>query len=115
VEEGREEEGRGWLEKAAAAGEPEGLFNLGLLRIKEGDYQGAVGLFFQAWERGLTVAAKNIGVAYYKGVGVEAKDWDLARLWLARAGDKDSLALAAVVKSEQEKLGRDEDPSSIEL
>jgi hypothetical protein len=115
VEEGGEEEGRVWLEKAAAAGEPEGLFNLGLLRIKEGDYHGAVGLFLQAWERGLAVAAKNIGVAYYKGLGVEAKSWDLARMWLGRGGDKDSLALAAVIKSEQESLGGGGDPSNTEL
>lgn len=111
VEEGgkeKEEEGRGWLEMAAAAGEPEGLFNLGLLHIKGGKYKEAVALFLQAWERGLMVAAKNIGVAYYKGLGVETKDLDLAWMWLARAGDEDSRALAAVVKAEQEKAVKEQ-------
>ncbi len=89
-------EGRAWLEISARAGEPEGLYNLGLLEVTSpgGDEATAVSLFRQAAERGLSLGAANMGVAYLNGKGV-AKDARAAQEWFERAGDTRSLLLAA--------------------
>jgi TPR repeat protein len=99
VEAGRNvSEGRAWLEVSARAGEPEGLYNLGLLEATSegGNVTAAVVLFRQAAERGLSAAAANMGVAYYNGRGVE-RSLGEARAWFERAGDERSLLLAAKI------------------
>lgn len=88
-------EGRRYLAAAAAAGEPEGLYNLGLLETRR-NATAAVALFREAAERGLGVAAGNVGVAFYNGMGV-AQDVGEARGWFERAGDERSLLLAAQI------------------
>ena len=104
VEGDKREEGQRWLEVAARAGEPEALYNLGLLKVKGSDSNetAAVGLFLEACERGLSAACKNVGVAYYNGKGVGKKDLRLARLWFEKAGDAHSRSIAAMIS---ESLG----------
>ena len=88
-------EGRAWLEAAARAGEPEGLYNLGLLEVgPRGNVTRAAALFCEAAARRLAPAAANCAVAHYTGRGV-AKDVAAALAWFARAGDEKSLLLAA--------------------
>jgi len=90
------EEGRQWLQVAAEAGEPEALYNLGLLYLGD-NVTAAVELFREAGERGVGAACKNMGVAYYNGRGGVEKNWKIAREWFLRAGDASSMLLASQI------------------
>jgi TPR repeat protein len=100
----RREEGLRWLKTAAAAGEAEGLYNLALAEVGQGGGGNetlAVALWGEAARRGLAVAAANVAVAFASGKGGVARDLAAAAAWWERAGDGDSLQLAArVVESE---------------
>jgi hypothetical protein len=94
----RQEEGLRWLRAAAAAGEPEGLYNLALAEVSAGGGGNetlAMALWGEAARRGLAVAAANVAVGFFNGRGGVAQDARAAAAWWERAGDGASLQLAA--------------------
>jgi hypothetical protein len=93
-----EAEGVRWLRVAAAAGEPEGLHNLAVAEVGArggGNATLAVALWGEAARLGLAAAAANVAVAFFGGRGGVAKDPRAAAAWWQRAGDGESLQLAA--------------------
>jgi hypothetical protein len=88
-------EGRAALAAAAAAGEPEALYNNATQAVREGgDARAAVRAFAAAAAAGVRPALFNVGVALFKGAGAE-KDVAAAARWFAAAGDAKALGLAA--------------------
>lgn len=88
---------RTWLTVAAAAGEPDALYNLGLLAAEAGDERAALRLFHEAAVAGSSAAAFNVGAALYSGRAGLARDLDLAAAWFVRAGDGQGLYLAGLI------------------
>ena len=88
---------RFWLSSAAGAGEPDALFNLGLLAAGTGDEPEALRLFHAAAVAGSATAAFNVGASFYSGRGGVSQDYDAAAAWFVRAGDGRSLHLAALI------------------
>ena len=62
-----------WFIKATelAPNDPKAFYNLGRLAIEEQNFRKAVKLFELAAHNGLTLAAFNMAVAYYKGSGAD--------------------------------------------
>ncbi|MFC6582713.1 SEL1-like repeat protein [Sulfitobacter aestuariivivens] len=94
------EEGLETLKKAAAAGDPVALFQMGWLQTGandtiSGDMRAAARLFRAAAERGHPTAMRNLAVLYLDGLGVP-QDYVLGHMWLLLAekgGDPGSVAL----------------------
>jgi tetratricopeptide (TPR) repeat protein len=59
-----------YLIESSLNNEPEAYYNLGLLGIETGNYPEAVKNFEVAATHGLSLAAYNLGVAYYMGAAV---------------------------------------------
>ena len=88
---------RALLERAAGAGEPEAIYNLGLLLAADGDEVRALSLFHAAAIAGVPQAAFNVGVSFYSGRGGIGKDLAMAAQWFDYAGGASALTLSAQI------------------
>ncbi len=81
---------RMWFEKAAAQGDAEAQYNLGVMHAKgqsaRKDYARARELWEKAAAQGLAQAQANLGVLYRNGHGVP-KDNAIAKEWFGKACD----------------------------
>jgi hypothetical protein len=74
-----------WYSKAAAAGDVDAQFDLGMLYIDD-DADTAIKWFLTAAQNGHNDAQYNIGEFYYAGAGVE-KNHEIAFEWYSKASD----------------------------
>ncbi len=77
-----------WIERAKENGDEDSDFNLGLCYQEIEEYEKAFQHFMLAAEDGDAAAQCEVGMAYYRGEGVE-QDYDQAVLWLKKATEQD--------------------------
>ncbi len=86
---------RALLEEAAAANEPEAIYNLGTLVAASGDESAAFALFKKAASLGVSDAAFNVGASFYSGKGGVKKNLVIAAKWFDRARGAKGLLFSA--------------------
>lgn len=110
-------EGREWLEKAAALGDPEAKNNLGTMYARGGvaglplDPQRAHDLYLEAAMDGCADAMHNLGITYDTGRGgVVAQNAEEAAHWFFQAAEKNHFeAMHALALMEVEGRGVERD------
>ena len=113
----KEKEGRQWLEKAAALGDPEAKNNLAIMYARGGvaelprDPRRAHDLYLEAAEDGCADAMHNLGIMYDSGRGGVVKaDAAAAAHWFFQAAEKNHFeATHALALMEVEGRGVDKD------